>query len=67
MSKIALEKPAKFFDLLTRISTDFTPAGSVGVCYLTTVYYANEHEENTDLFQSIQHPYSHAGIREQSF
>lgn len=68
MNKITLEKPAKFFfHLFISISTVFILVGSGGSLLSHNSLFAKEHGENTDLFQSIQHPYSHADIRKQSF
>lgn len=62
-----LEKPPKSFSLLIT-TVRFSPRrGPMGVYHLTPLYFAKEHGENMDLFQSIQHPQSHAHMREQSF
>lgn len=58
-----LEKPPKSFSLLITAVQFSSGWGLVVVHHLTTLYFANQHGENMDLFQSIQHPQSHAHMR----
>lgn len=62
-----LEKPPESFSLLITTVQFSSRWGPMVVHRLTALYFANEHGENMDLFQSIQHPQSHARMREQSF
>lgn len=52
---MTLEKLKEFFDLLIRISTAFSLAGSRGSVLSHTVHFTNEQGKIMDLFWSIQH------------